>query len=1073
MKKCKFIYKFKKILISIMCIITLFFAMPVKASAGVIESFFDVVCLIPDLIMTGLNGLLGYNDKKTYIDVNYKGLDVNGGTGGRIYNFDVTPADIFRSGMKEEVLYSTLINKGRDSEDLDENGNAKSDGTYHFSAVWKPMESNIKDENGNDIFIVYEGSDPYSAYTNNKYIIKCSYNSDVFNDLKENAKLNGARDEYFIPTEYLLENYKEEMKNYGIDTENLADAVFYQTYSGDKYKDDTRTILPLLNANFFAKSFDDKNDSAGILQPVISYIYKSLTKFVIIAMLVVLLYIGIRIIISSAVTEQSKYKQLLVDWFIGLCLVFCMHIIMSFIMSVNQLIVNTLGDTSADNYYISLSSMDGDGNKNKGWNKVFENNNLKIANFAADKLERIDGLKSFAINENGCITDSKKFQKELTDKGLTSLPLDARIYKEPSKLTTFRTGEEGDVWADKVIYRCNIVEYIRTCTTVDTDYVAYIKHNGNETKIEYDGTIKDEKNNDEESDDEESDDEKVYTGTFYAYILMYIIITIETMIFVIKYIKRVIYLAFLTMIAPLIALMYPMDKVGDGKAQTFNMWFKEYLFNSLLQPLHLLIYTIFIVGATDLAHSHCIYAIGFYAFMLFAEGFFKKMFGFDKANMPKGLGSPLAAGMSMKAFDAITGLGPPGSPGSKKGGSTDSNPGGKIKRAKAKFGTSNSGMPSSSGGSGGSGMPSSSGGSGMPFSSSDSGMPSSSGGSGILSGLGNKIKNGASAISATTTFGMGKQAINRKKSSLVRAITGGKTGNFKNALKEHKLDMAKTAGRTGLKIANRAAGTAAGTLLGLTSGVIGAAVTGDSSYLTKGITTGAATGFNRSKNVESWIARENEENKKMYASENVAYAAQMSKEQFMKDNYKYFDSLPDSKRQNLLETLETFTPYMDFKDTSQLEAMDAIYQENKSDMSLEDIYNSSQDAKTWGDLTDSSRRSDYEKYLANEERKNIEAKDVTYTKDELDKEIEAQRNAEEERIRSKYEPKIKMKYDIKSDSEAKKLEIAMNKALSDMSKIDFKERAEGEIRNRKIDEISMERARQKSKMTQSYQNKMK
>ena len=337
-------------------------------------------------------------------------------------------------------------------------------------------------------------------------------------------------------------------------------------------------------------------------------------------------------------------------------------------------------------------------------------------------------------------------------------------------------------------------------------------------------------------------------------------------------------------------------------------------------------------------------------------------------------------------------------------------------------------------------------------------MPSSSGG----------IKSGISSA-----FGIGKQAFNRKKSSLVRAITGGKTGNFTNALKGHKLDIAKTVGRTGLKIANRAAGTAAGTLLGLTSGVIGAAVTGDSSYLTKGVTTGAATGFNRSKNIESWMARENEENKKMYASENVAYAAQMSKDQFMKDNYKYFDSLSDSKRQNLLETLETFTPYMDFKDTSQLEAMDAIYQENKGDMSLEDIYNSSQDAKTWGDLTDSSRRSDYEKYLASEERKNIEAKDVTYTKDELDKEIEAQRNAEEERIRSKYEPKIKMKYDIKSDSEAKKLEIAMNKALSDMSKIDFKERAEGEIRNRKIDEISMERARQKSKMTQSYQNKMK
>ena len=1049
MKKCKFIYKFKKILISIMCIITLFFAMPVKASAGVIESFFDIVCWIPDLIMTGLNGLLGYNDKKTYIDVNYKGLDLNSGTGGRIYNFDVTPADIFRSGMKEKVRYADSV-KSKNFEDLVATG--ETDSEYIFEIVYNQKGDGTLTENGKEIFVVYEskkiqGSPPsYCAYINNEYVIKCLRDSEEYEKLVENHELNESGTHNIIPIEYLIENYEEEMRNYLNDNSDL--------YLGDEYRESTRTILPLLNVDFFAKNYDDENDSAGILQPVISYVYQSLTKFVIIAMLVVLLYIGIRIIISSAVTEQSKYKQLLVDWCIGLCLVFCMHIIMSFIMSVNQLIVNTLGSTDADNYYISLSSAN--------WDKIFEPSKKKIANFAADKLERIDGLESFSIDKNGCITDSKKFQKELTDKSLTSLPLDARIYKEPSKFTTSKTGEEGDVWADKVIYRCNIVEYIRTCTTVDTDYVAYIKHNGNKTKIEYDGTVKD-----EESNDEESDDEKIYTGTFYAYILMYIILAIETVIFAIKYIKRVIYLAFLTMIAPLIALMYPMDKVGDGKAQTFNMWFKEYLFNSLLQPLHLLLYTIFIVGATDLAHSHCIYAIGFYAFMLFAEGFFKKMFGFDKANMPKGLGSPLAAGMSMKVFDAITGLGPPGSPGSKKGGGTDSNPGGKIKRAKAKFGTSNSGMPSSSGGSGGSGMPFSSGDSGMPFSSGGSGMPFSSGNSGMPSSSG-RIKNGISSA-----LGIGKQAFNRKKSSLVRAITGGKTGNFTNALKGHKLDIAKTVGRTGLKIANRAAGTAAGTLLGLTSGVIGTAVTGDSSYLTKGVTTGAATGFNRSKNIESWMARENEENKKMYASENVAYAAQMSKEQFMKDNYKYFDSLPDSKRQNLLETLETFTPYMDFKDTSQLEAMDAIYQENKGDMSLEDIYNSSQDAKTWGDLTDSSRRSDYEKYIANEERKNIEAKDVTYTKDELDKEIEAQRNAEEERIRSKYEPKIKMKYDIKSDSEAQKLEIAMNKALSDMSKIDFKERAEGEIRNRKIDEISMERARQKSKMTQSYQNKMK
>ena len=40
-------------------------------------------------------------------------------------------------------------------------------------------------------------------------------------------------------------------------------------------------------------------------------------------------------------------------------------------------------------------------------------------------------------------------------------------------------------------------------------------------------------------------------------------------------------MAFLTIIAPLVALTYPIDKINDGKAQAFNMWFKEYIFNLL------------------------------------------------------------------------------------------------------------------------------------------------------------------------------------------------------------------------------------------------------------------------------------------------------------------------------------------------------------------------------------------------------------------------------------------------------------------------------------------------------------
>ena len=46
------------------------------------------------------------------------------------------------------------------------------------------------------------------------------------------------------------------------------------------------------------------------------------------------------------------------------------------------------------------------------------------------------------------------------------------------------------------------------------------------------------------------------------------------------------------MIAPFVALTYPIDKLNDGQAQGFNKWLKEYIFNLLIQPMHLLLYTI-------------------------------------------------------------------------------------------------------------------------------------------------------------------------------------------------------------------------------------------------------------------------------------------------------------------------------------------------------------------------------------------------------------------------------------------------------------------------------------------------
>ena len=50
---------------------------------------------------------------------------------------------------------------------------------------------------------------------------------------------------------------------------------------------------------------------------------------------------------------------------------------------------------------------------------------------------------------------------------------------------------------------------------------------------------------------------------------------IYTIRFTWTYLKRVVNMAFLTLIAPVVALTYPIDKVADGKAQAFNLWIKR------------------------------------------------------------------------------------------------------------------------------------------------------------------------------------------------------------------------------------------------------------------------------------------------------------------------------------------------------------------------------------------------------------------------------------------------------------------------------------------------------------------
>ncbi len=129
--------------------------------------------------------------------------------------------------------------------------------------------------------------------------------------------------------------------------------------------------------------------------------------------------------------------------------------------------------------------------------------------------------------------------------------------------------------------------------------------------------------------------------------IVYIMIVVITITFLIMYIKRMITLAFLIVISPIITVTYSLDRMSDGKSQALNTWLKEFIYNILIQPFHCILYLVFVTTSLSLLNgtmAGMVLAILMMAFTLQAEGIIKRIFGFANAST---LGSALttAAGV--------------------------------------------------------------------------------------------------------------------------------------------------------------------------------------------------------------------------------------------------------------------------------------------------------------------------------------------------------------------------------------------------------------------------------------------
>lgn len=116
--------------------------------------------------------------------------------------------------------------------------------------------------------------------------------------------------------------------------------------------------------------------------------------------------------------------------------------------------------------------------------------------------------------------------------------------------------------------------------------------------------------------------------------IVYLCIVALTFVFLIMYIKRMIVIAFLILISPLITITYSIDKVGDGQAQAFSNWLKEFMQNVLIQPFHCLIYVAFVSITMNLLKTtnslaSAVLTILTMFFILQSESIIKKIFSIN------------------------------------------------------------------------------------------------------------------------------------------------------------------------------------------------------------------------------------------------------------------------------------------------------------------------------------------------------------------------------------------------------------------------------------------------------------
>lgn len=123
----------------------------------------------------------------------------------------------------------------------------------------------------------------------------------------------------------------------------------------------------------------------------------------------------------------------------------------------------------------------------------------------------------------------------------------------------------------------------------------------------------------------------------FSLVVVYCMLVYYQCKFFFIYLKRMLTVGFLMVISPLITITYSIDKAGDNQAQAYKTWMKEFLVNVFIQPLHALLFLVFMYSIYGIMERAPLLAIIFLAALSRGEQLVRNIFKIERTSTLRGL----------------------------------------------------------------------------------------------------------------------------------------------------------------------------------------------------------------------------------------------------------------------------------------------------------------------------------------------------------------------------------------------------------------------------------------------------